>query len=111
MRAPTAEPAIRENAKRNDLANSGAAAATANKEKSVEEARTLLCKLTDLELSGAPPLANREADQERPTRPLERLVSLHAHSAEEANTTWPERRRCPKSREPASRGCRRAHRR
>ena len=32
------------------------------------------CRLTDLELSGAPQLATREADRARPTRPLERLV-------------------------------------
>ncbi len=33
-----------------------------------------MCGLTDLELSGAPQLADREADRARPTRPLERLV-------------------------------------
>jgi hypothetical protein len=56
VRALTTMPGTREGAERNDLANSGAAAATANKEKSVGEAWTLLCKLTDLELSGAPRL-------------------------------------------------------
>jgi hypothetical protein len=34
-------------------------------------------RLTDLELSGAPQLADREADRARPTRPLERLVRRH----------------------------------
>jgi hypothetical protein len=71
----------------------------------------MLCRLTDLELSGAPRLATREADQTRPTRPLERLVSLHAHGDEEASTTSPERRREPKSRAPASQECCRSHRR
>ena len=41
----------------------------------------LLCKLTDLELSGAPQLATREADRARPTRPLERLVRRQDSSA------------------------------
>ena len=44
-----------------------------------EGART--CRLTDLELSGAPQLATREADRARPTRPLERLVSWHVANA------------------------------
>ena len=43
----------------------------------------LLCKLTDLELSGAPQLATREAGRGRPTRPLERLVRRQVASAEE----------------------------
>jgi hypothetical protein len=34
-------------------------------------------RLTDLELSGAPPLATREADRCCCTRPLERLVRHH----------------------------------
>ncbi len=71
----------------------------------------LPCQLTDLELSGAPRLATREADRGRPTRPLERLVSLHAHGAEEANTALPERRCNPKSRALASQGSCRSHRR
>ena len=42
------------------------------------------CRLTDLELSGAPQLATREAERRRPTRPLERLVSRQATSAQAA---------------------------
>jgi hypothetical protein len=63
--APTAAPGTRETAKRNDLAKSDEAAAAANKEKSVEGARTLLCKLTDLELSGAPHLLPGAAGRRR----------------------------------------------
>ena len=64
VRAPTTTPGAREGAERNDLAISEEAAAAANKEEEdVGEARMLLCKLTDLELSGAPQLATREADR------------------------------------------------
>ena len=47
----------------------------------------LLCKLTDLELSGAPQPATREADRGRPTRPLERLVRRHGTAAPNEDTT------------------------
>jgi hypothetical protein len=52
--APTTALGIRKAAKRDDLANGDQAAANANKKKNLEKARMLLCKLTDLELSGAP---------------------------------------------------------
>jgi hypothetical protein len=65
VRAPTAAPEIRETAKRNDLANSDEEAANANKKKSVEDARPLLCKLTDLVLSGAPEMLPGEAGRRR----------------------------------------------
>ena len=79
MRAPTPVPGTRKTGERNDHAKSAEAAATANKKKeNVGETRMVLCKLTDLELSGAPPLATREADRARPTRPLERLVRRSA---------------------------------
>jgi hypothetical protein len=66
VRAPTTTPGTREDAKRNDLANSEEAAAAANKEKEiVGVARMLLCKLTDLELSGAPQLLPGAAGRHR----------------------------------------------
>ena len=71
VRAPTAAPGTRGTAERNNLANSDEAAPTAKKKKNVGVTRMLLCKLTDLELSGAPPLAIREADRCCLTRPLE----------------------------------------
>ena len=54
----------------------------------------LLCKLTDLELSGAPQLATREADRGRPTRPLERLVMSSSHECFPSPTCgwWPNQR-------------------
>jgi hypothetical protein len=61
VRAPTAAPGARKDAERSELANGDAAPATANKEENVEEERSLLCKLTDLELSGAPELLPGEA--------------------------------------------------
>ena len=71
----------------------------------------LLCKLTDLELSGAPELLTREADRARPTRPLERLVRFQAHNVAEGNTKSTERRRRPKSTALASQERCRCHRR
>jgi hypothetical protein len=109
--APPAVPGARETAERDDFAKRGEAAATANKKKSVEEWRSLLCKLTDLELSGAPQLATREADRGRPTRPLERLVRFQAHDVAEGNTKLTERRRTTRSTAPASQECCRSHRR
>jgi hypothetical protein len=41
-------------------------------------------RLTDLELSGAPQLATREADRARPTRPLERVVRRHPQGSSPA---------------------------
>ena len=55
------------------------------------------CPLTDLELSGAPQLATREADRGRPTRPLERLVRPQGNHVEKASTKLTERRCSPKS--------------
>ena len=93
VRAPTPVPGTRKTGERNDHAKSAEAAATANKKKeNVGETRMVLCKLTDLELSGAPQLQPGEAGSCRPTRPLERLVRPQEHSAQEANTTSPERR-------------------
>jgi len=50
-------------------------------------------RLTDLELSGAPGLLTREADQARPTRPLERLVRPQEAHRAQATTRLPERKR------------------
>ena len=77
VRAATAELGTREACAAQGHVDSDAAAASENKKEDAAGARMLLCKLTDLELSGAPQLATREADRGRPTRPLERLVMRH----------------------------------
>ena len=81
MHAPTPAPGIRKGVERNDLAKSEEAAAAANKEKNVEEARMSLCKLTDLELSGAATECCRaQRAGNVPPRPLERLVMPTGHN-------------------------------
>ncbi len=61
VRAPTAAPGTREACRSQGHVNSDAGAATENRKEDAAGAGMLLCKLTDLELSGAPWLLPGEA--------------------------------------------------